>query len=235
MTPSVTLAPQTPALREGEIPDLTRGIDCGPWDSSEVAANDLTGRHRLEGRLYLDRITLPIPHRCRPVRERTIQVDPGTGQSIGGETMAVHIDLASPTWPYRATGATMMVSVLAAGTHDNLWVDTLCDDMADRLRDTPGFDTITTSRGPFGPEIVATAARQQSLTIGIDGPRWCVVATLYAPALTHDMLRQADSILADTVVYRGADPKCPAEPMGLRFIQPRPVEWTPRFTCVKGD
>lgn len=200
--------------------DLIRGYEVGPWDSSEYVDAPL-GRHQLGKTLYLDKLTIPVPHLANPALETPITVD-RDGNEHTDVARACHLQL------FRNTSIVITCAASAKSTHQ--WRDTWAAGMVKQCENT-GV-TADIREGTFGTEVVAVAARQQTVTIGVDGPRWTLLATLTAPEVTDDLCDLLDSVVADTVVNRGHKPMGPGDLFPLTPITPPARSYTTRLDLL---
>ena len=68
-------------------------------------------------------------------------------------------------------------------------------------------------------------AQQESVVIGIPGPRWLLRATLFGrPAAAWDPDGNVETALRDIVVVRGSDPIPPGD--ALPLTMPPEARWT---------
>ncbi len=84
--------------------------------------------------------------------------------------------------------------------------------------------TATERPGPWGTELLVSLmvdaqggrAQQQSVVVGIPGPRWMLRATLFGrPALEYDDDGDVETALRDIVVRRGTGPVPPGDALPL--------------------
>ncbi len=115
----------------------------------------------------------------------------------------------------------LQMQVFAAPKSANIW-DEVRLDMRTSIAGQGGSSK--EMNGPFGKELMANMPVANSKNfaphrfLGIDGPRWMLRASLYGragsdPRAAAGLLE----ILAQTVVYRGEEPRTPRELLPLRL------------------
>jgi hypothetical protein len=183
-------------LGEDAEGDLRAG---GPWDESEVTIEE-------EGDPRIDLGSLLVtPQETVDVQ---LQVD-----EASGEVVAVIM---------AAQDGAAEVRAFAAPRHGDIW-ETSRKAVASEVAQMGG--TATERSGPWGPELVVSMmvdapqggrAQQQSVVVGIAGPRWMLRATLFGrPAEEYDDEGDVESALRDIVVRRGSGPVPPGDALPL--------------------
>lgn len=205
-----------------DTPEIARGLHCGPWDASETTP--VRGRHQLEGMLYLEHADLPIPHTARPHLEFA-------GDDEDRRAVGVRVDLPAGDGLYRHY---MVVSVLAAARSERPWTEWMAENHMDSCHRS-GIPSVTPVHGPFGIEVLARADNQESLTIGVDGPSWTVLGTVYGARVTDDARDAAHQLLADMVVHRGAAPHPVGAVLALNPVNPPEHVRTPHHPNYRGE
>lgn len=221
-----TRTPVTPvrsAPRLAPAPDVTRGHDCGPWDVSET--DPVRGRHQLEGRLHLEHLDITVPHGARPHLEFAGE---------GDDRRAVGARLDLPPVPDDVYRHYLAISVLAAPISEKPWSQWMAENHRNSCI-SGGVPTVETISGPFGPETLAVADNQESLTIGVDGPKWTVLATVYGARVTSAARDQAHQVLADLVVHRGTAPQPAGGVLSISPVNPPEPVWTPNHPNYRGE
>ncbi len=171
----------------------------GPWDASEVTVDEDDDTRIDLGGLLL------TPH---PELDVQLQVDEASGQVVAvimaGEDGAAE------------------VRAFAAPRHGDIW-ERSRKAVAAEVAQMGG--TATEREGTWGPELVVSLmvdlpdgqrAQQESVVIGIPGPRWLLRATLFGrPAAAWDPDGNVETALRDIVVVRGSDPIPPGDALPL--------------------
>jgi len=171
----------------------------GPWDASEVTVDEDDDTRIDLGGLLL------TPH---PELDVQLQVDEASGQVVAvimaGEDGAAE------------------VRAFAAPRNGDIW-ERSRKAVAAEVAQMGG--TATERDGTWGPELVVSLmvdlpdgqrAQQESVVIGIPGPRWLLRATLFGrPAAAWDPDGNVETALRDIVVVRGSDPIPPGDALPL--------------------
>jgi len=171
----------------------------GPWDASEVTVDEDDDTRIDLGGLLL------TPH---PELDVQLQVDEASGQVVAvimaGEDGAAE------------------VRAFAAPRNGDIW-ERSRKAVAAEVAQMGG--TATEREGTWGPELVVSLmvdlpdgqrAQQESVVIGIPGPRWLLRATLFGrPAAAWDPDGNVETALRDIVVVRGSDPIPPGDALPL--------------------
>ena len=110
----------------------------------------------------------------------------------------------------------------AAPRHGDIW-ETSRKAVAAEVAQMGG--TATERQGPWGTELVVSLmvdtpqggrAQQQSVVLGIPGPRWLLRATVFGrPAAAYDDEGDIETALRDIVVRRGTGPVPPGDALPL--------------------
>lgn len=171
----------------------------GPWDVSEVAADE-------DDPTRIDLGGLVV--KAREGLELRLQVDERT-QKVAA-VLLVAADGAVELRPF------------AAPRNGDIWDDVRKQIAAETAR---RGGTATEADGAYGKELrvvmpVTTpegqSASQPSRVMGIAGPRWLLRATfLGRPAVTPTHDGAVESALRDVVVVRGSEPMAPGDPLPL--------------------
>ncbi len=171
----------------------------GPWDDSEVTIEE-------EGDPRIDLGSLLVtPQETVDVQ---LQVD-----ETSGEVVAVIMS---------AEDGAAEVRAFAAPRHGDIWEHSrkaVAGEVAQR------GGTATEREGPWGTELVVSLmvdlpeggrAQQQSVVVGIPGPRWLLRATLFGrPAAAYDDDGNVETAVRDIVVRRGSGPVPPGDALPL--------------------
>jgi hypothetical protein len=171
----------------------------GPWDASEVTLDEDD-----ETRIDLGALLL-TPHDEVDVQ---LQVDENDGQVVAvilaGEDGAAE------------------VRAFAAPRNGDIW-ERSRKAVAGEVAQLGG--TATERQGHWGPELVVSLmvdlpdgqrVQQESVVVGIPGPRWLLRATLFGrPALEYSEDGNVETALRDIVVVRGSDPIPPGDALPL--------------------
>lgn len=173
----------------------------GPWDVDELALveDDPT-------RAHLGAISIE----GRDGVELRLQVDQASGAVAA--LLLVAPDGAIELRPF------------SAARNDDLWAEIRPDIAAEAARQG---GRATQVDGPFGPalllEMPAQTADgqpgiQQSMVVGIAGPRWLLRASLFGrPAVAYDPDAPLEAMMRSTVVVRGDEPMPPGEALPLHL------------------
>ncbi|MDX1883099.1 DUF3710 domain-containing protein [Mycolicibacterium sp. 120270] len=123
----------------------------------------------------------------------------------------------SAVWVVTPNGR-FTVAAYAAPKSSALWRE-VAGELAESLRkDTPD---VRIEDGPWGREVVGTAAAGVVRFIGVDGYRWMIRCVVNGPQETIDALsQQAREALADTVVRRGNTPLPVRTPLPIQLPEP---------------
>ena len=171
----------------------------GPWDASEVTVDEDDDTRIDLGGLLL------TPH---PELDVQLQVDEASGQVVAvimaGEDGAAE------------------VRAFAAPRNGDIW-ERSRKAVAAEVAQMGG--TATEREGTWGPELVVSLmvdlpdgqrAQQESVVIGIPGPRWLLRATLFGrPAATFDPEGNVETAIREMVVVRGTAPIPPGDALPL--------------------
>lgn len=171
----------------------------GPWDVDEVTIEEGD-----ESRVDLGGL-LVTPHDQLDVQ---LQVDEASGEVVAvilaGEDGAAE------------------VRAFAAPRNGDIW-ERSRKGVAAEVAQLGG--TATEREGPFGPELVVSLmvdlpdgqrGQQESVVVGIPGPRWLLRATLFGrPAAAFDPDGNVETAIRDLVVVRGSMPIPPGDPLPL--------------------
>ena len=170
----------------------------GPWDDSEVTIEDDDPRVDLGSLLITPREGFDVQ----------LQVDEGSG-----EVMAVIL---------AGEDGALEVRAFAAPRHGDIWT-TARQAVAAEVAQMGG--TATEREGHWGTELVVSVmvdtpqggrAQQQSVVLGISGPRWMLRATMFGrPVAAYDDEGDVESALRDIVVRRGTGPVPPGDALPL--------------------
>jgi hypothetical protein len=156
------------------------------------------------GRLDLGSVLIPMPEAGQVQVELTQQGVP------------------SAVWVVTPNGR-FTIAAYAAPKSAGLWREVAAE-LAESLR--KDVAQVTIQDGPWGREIVGTAAPDQGQTgvvrfIGVDGYRWMIRCVVNGPLDTIDALAQeARNALADTVVRRGDTPMPVRTPLTVQLPEP---------------
>ena len=171
----------------------------GPWDETEVTIEEEN-----DPRIDLGSL-LVTPQETVDVQ---LQVDEGSG-----EVVAVILT---------AEDGAAEVRAFAAPRHGDIW-DKSRKAVAAEVAQMGG--TATERRGPWGTELVVSLmvdapqggrTQQQSVVVGIPGPRWMLRATLFGrPVGEYDDDGNVETALRDIVVRRGSGPVPPGDALPL--------------------
>jgi hypothetical protein len=165
--------------------DGTADDTTGPW-----SIDDLDGDREsiAEGRLDLGSVLLMLPAGGQ------LQVE----MTQAGAPQAVHI--VTPN-------GRITVAAFAAPKSPGQWRDVAAE-LADTLRRDNA--RVATETGPWGREVVGSAAGGDLRFIGVDGYRWMIRGVASGPAGSVEagspLVEQARAVVAATVVDRGSDP-----------------------------
>lgn len=171
----------------------------GPWDESEVTVEEEDDpRVDLGSLLVTPQDTVDVQ----------LQVD-----ETSGEVIAVIM---------AAQDGAAEVRAFAAPRHGDIW-ETSRKAVASEVAQMGG--TATERPGPWGTELVVSMmvdapqggrTQQQSVVVGISGPRWMLRATLFGrPAEEYDVDGNVETALRDIVVRRGSGPVPPGDALPL--------------------
>lgn len=172
----------------------------GPWDASEVTIDEEDDAGRVDlGSLLL------TPHEGV---ELQLQVD-----ETSNEVVAVIMAGDEGAAELRA---------FAAPRNGDIW-DDVRKAVAGEVAQMGG--TATERQGPYGTELTVSLsvelpdgghAQQESLVVGIPGPRWLLRATLFGrPAVEHHRDGDVETAMRDVVVVRGGTPLPPGDALPL--------------------
>jgi Protein of unknown function (DUF3710) len=171
----------------------------GPWDDSEVTIEDDD-----DSRIDLGSL-LVTPQDTVDVQ---LQVDEATNEVVA-------VILA-------AEDGAAEVRAFAAPRNGDIWEDSrkaVASEVAQR------GGTATERQGPWGTELAVSLmvdlpeggrAQQQSVVVGIAGPRWLLRATFFGrPTAKYDDDGNVETAVRDIVVRRGSGPVPPGEALPL--------------------
>ena len=163
----------------------------GPYDLSEVPAI----------RPYVDLGAIKIlPREGLQLR---LDVEEGSQRLV-----AVSLDFAD---------STLQVQAFSAPKGSGGWLGIL-QQITSQLESQGA--TLTTTEGPFGPEVTASVPGSEGPSmrfIGVDGPRWVLRGIVSGAALSDDVKRQdIEALFRSLVVVRGEMPMPPRELLPLR-------------------
>jgi Protein of unknown function (DUF3710) len=175
------------------------GRATGPWDASEVSIDE-----DAENRIDLGSLLI-TPHDALEVQ---LQVDEASEQVVAavlaGEDGAAEL------------------RAFAAPRHGDIW-ESSRRALAAEVAQLGG--TATEREGPWGTELVVSLmvdlpdgqrAQQQSVVVGIAGPRWLLRATLFGrPAVAYAEDGDIESALREIIVVRGGAPVPPGDALPL--------------------
>ncbi|NUW30889.1 DUF3710 domain-containing protein [Nonomuraea sp. SMC257] len=110
--------------------------------------------------------------------------------------------------------STLQLQGLAAPRSLGLW-----DEVKTKI--TQQLPALEEREGPFGAElrgeITADGQTRQARYVGIDGPRWFLLAVVHGPAAADEAAAEPFlDFLRDVVVVRGTEPMAREEPIVLR-------------------
>ncbi|MET7461786.1 DUF3710 domain-containing protein [Nonomuraea sp. NPDC005501] len=110
--------------------------------------------------------------------------------------------------------STLQLQALAAPRSMGLWDEV-------RIKITQQVPSLQEREGPFGTElsgeITADGQTRQARYLGVDGPRWFLLAVVHGPAAADEALAAPFlDFLRDVVVVRGTEPMAREEPIALR-------------------
>lgn len=218
-----TRTPVRATPRFTPAPGVTRGYDCGPWDAAET--NPVRGRHQLEGHLHLEHLDIAVPYGARPHLEFA-------GEGDNRRAVGARIDL--PPVADDVYRHYLAISVLAAAGSEKPWSQWMAENHRNSCI-SGGVPVVESISGPFGPETLAVADNQESLTIGVDGPHWTVLATVYGARVTPAAREQAHQVLADLVVHRGTAPQPAGGVLSISPVNPPEPVWTMNHPNYRGE
>ncbi len=185
--------------QSGEAPDEKSAPGSGPWDVSEVTADDVE-------RVDLGSLLL----QGEPGRDLRLQVDESSG-TVQSVLIA-------------GNDGAMDVRAFAAPRHGDLWSEVRPQIAADLIE---RGGTSTEREGRFGTELVCEAqvqtpdgqpGLQQSRIVGVNGPRWMLRATFIGrPAAEPESARDWEDCLTRVVVRRGDHALPPGEPLPVNL------------------
>ncbi len=171
----------------------------GPWDASEVSLEEDD-----ETRIDLGSLLLTPPDTL----DVQLQVDEHGGEVIG--VLVAREDAAAE------------LRAFAAPRNGDIW-ESIRTRVAAEVAQLGG--TATERQGPFGTELAVSlmvdlpdgqSAQQQSVVMGIPGPRWLLRVTLFGrPAVAYDAEGDVERAVRDVVVVRGGDPVPPGDALPL--------------------
>lgn len=181
-------------LGQDAAPDIEQPATSGPWDVTDVPADDAVGR--------LDLGPLRVP--ALDLHELRVEMTP--------EGQVIAVTLSGPA-------GEMQLGVFAAPRTDGIWSDVRSELVAS-VRSQGG--KTRENDGDFGPEVNAEVRTPEGTNqlrfIGIDGPRWFLRAVVSGPAAGDaDMFAPLAGALRDVVVDRGTEPMPVREPLPLRL------------------
>ncbi|WP_433517279.1 DUF3710 domain-containing protein [Nonomuraea sp. CA-143628] len=125
--------------------------------------------------------------------------------------------------------SSLQLQALAAPKSMGLW-----DEVRAKIR--TGADNLAEQEGPFGPELIGEISGEGNTTrraryIGIDGPRWFLLAMISGrAALDENVANVFLDFIKDVVVVRGTEPMAREEPITLR----RPNEQSAETVDTQG-
>ena len=181
----------------------------GPWDVSEVDADEREGRIDLGGMLI----------RGQEGLELQAQYDEATG-TVGTVTLLLG-------------GSALQVQPFAAPRRAGIW-DGVRQEIAASISSQGG--TATEKEGPFGIELRAqvpvalpdgSTGAQLARFVGVDGPRWFLRGVITGDGYDDPAAAApVEQIFRDIVVVRGDGPMGPREPIPLTLPTqaPAPVD-----------
>lgn len=207
---------------QGGTVRAVRGVDLGPWDVGEVEderetglPESATGFTNSDGskRLSLVCCDIDIPvgfaHWV------------GLDSVVDGIPDSVHFRRSAAAVGQK--GTTISVRVLAAPKSGDRW-SAICQQVYDLTCAMTEKTTAGKARrrqGLYGSEVhVYNATSRQQAVIGVDGPRWTAIATVYGSHVTDSDLRATYLMLSTMVVYRSFEPKLPDEPLSVQIVRP---------------
>ena len=172
----------------------------GPWDASEVTVDEDDGPASTWAGCCSPRT---------PSSSVQLQVDEASGQVVA--VMLAGEDGAAE------------LRAFAAPRNGDIWERRRRKAVAAEVAQMGG--TATEREGTWGTELVVSLmvdlpdgqrAQQESVVIGITGPRWLLRATLFGrPAAAWDPDGNVETALRDIVVVRGSDPMPPGDALPL--------------------
>jgi hypothetical protein len=167
----------------------------GPWDSAEVSLDEGDGSRIDLGSLLI------APH---PSLDVQLQVDEASEQVMS-----------------------VVLRAFAAPRNGDIW-ESSRRSVAAEVTQLGG--TATERQGPWGPALLVSMllelpdgqrVPQESLVIGISGPRWLLRATMFGrPVVEYDEDGDVETALRDVVVVRGGAPVPPGDPLPLTMPSP---------------
>lgn len=173
-------------------------VGTGPWDAGE----------RYPQRPRIDLGSLQVP------------VNPGQQIHLELTDDQNHIIAVSVT---TADGGRLQMRALAAPKTAGLWADEVAE-ITEAIGQAGGESGEV--EGPFGTEVAVREPPEPGSPgpglvparyIGVDGPRWLLIAKISGPAAGDaELARPLEEVIADTVVVRGDHP---APPRDLLEIQ----------------
>lgn len=171
--------------------------DFGPFDGDEIDYREFNFSDFAKGGLDLGSMMVPVPH------DGEVQVEMGDS----GPQM-VHI-----VTPF---GRVTPVA-FAAPKGEDMWANAVPDIIRGMAGD--GLEA-TTSPGPWGEEISASAGDGAMRVIGASGPRWMLRMTIAGPHESADQLAALTrEMIARTFVMRGSDPIPAGNPLPVELPQ----------------
>ncbi|MFD6856613.1 DUF3710 domain-containing protein [Rhodococcus sp. NPDC060090] len=167
----------------GDHSDDAAFADGGPYDIDEIGEDEV-GTSRLD----LGSVLVPIPQGGQ------IQVE----MAPNGNPQAVHL----VTQHGRIT-----VAAYAAPKSPGQWREVAAE-LSETLRNDNA--TVSMETGPWGRELHGSTPNADMRFIGVDGYRWMIRCVAAGPAgaaeANSPLIAAAHTVLADTVVRRGAEP-----------------------------
>jgi hypothetical protein len=187
------------AVAEESAPTVAGPRADGPWDASELHVEEDDQSRADLGALSVE---------GHPDVELRLQVDESSQQVQA--VMLVGKDGALELRPF------------ASARNEDLW-----DDLRPRLTEEAGRHggSAEEVEGPYGPALRLTMpvvdgegrrGTQQSVVMGIAGPRWLLRVTMFGrPATAYDPDALLERTLRNVVVTRGNEPMAPGDPLPL--------------------
>lgn len=168
----------------------------GPWDLSDLPADDATQR------LDLGALRVPVPEGLE------VRVELNEAGAVVAATLV-------------SGDSSAQISVFAAPRTEGIWAEVV-EEISDSVRE--GGGRASTGEGPFGPELEAVVPTQtdrgvvqaEARFLGVDGPRWFLRALVTGPA-ARDRAAAAplEAAIRGIAVDRGTDPMAVREALPL--------------------
>lgn len=193
---------------------LTRGVDHGPYDASELESGtleDVIGgslddeRHSAEKsvRVWAKSATFLIP------RGSHVQEEFSTDDE-SEKADALHISVPGGDLH---DNVTVVVSIFSANSESRLWSDSEYKNVYALL----GPDARKEVRmGLWGPIVAGSTSNQSVYVLGADGPRWMIKIAAYAAEMNDAAVSRVKAILDSVIVNRPRNEAIPeGQPLDL--------------------